>query len=89
LTGVPSLKGPYEIEGDFLMRNIVLKNQVIFGSVNASLQNFGEAVRDIGRFKKKWPGRMESLIGERVPVDQAVEALQRGSKGIKTIVTFN
>jgi len=89
LTGVPSLKGPYEIDGDLLMRDIVLKNQVLFGSVNASSENFDEAIRDLANFEKRWPGRLGSLIGERVPFDKAPEALGRGSKGIKTVVSFD
>lgn len=89
LTGVPSLKAAYEVDGDLLMRDIVLKNQVLFGVVNASSENYEEAIRDIGMFQKKWPHKLETLIGERVPLDKAPEALQRKSKGIKTVVTLN
>lgn len=89
LTGVPSLKQSYEIDGDLLMKNIVLKNQVLFGTVNASSENFDEAIKDIGIFKKKWPKSLESLITDRVPVEKAPEALLRRGQGIKTIVTFD
>jgi len=33
LTGVPAIKGPISIDADKLMRNMVLKNQVLLGSV--------------------------------------------------------
>ena len=35
-TGVPGRKGPIQIDADRLMRNLVLKNQLVFGTVNAS-----------------------------------------------------
>ena len=34
-TGVPGRKAPVELDTDLIMRNLVLKNQVVFGSVNA------------------------------------------------------
>jgi threonine dehydrogenase-like Zn-dependent dehydrogenase len=34
-TGVPGRKTPVEVDTDLLMRNLVLKNQVVFGTVNA------------------------------------------------------
>ena len=34
-TGVPGRKTPVEVDADLIMRNLVLKNQVVFGSVNA------------------------------------------------------
>ena len=36
MTGVPSLKGAIEVDADLLMRNIVLKNQIILGTVTVS-----------------------------------------------------
>ena len=89
LTGVPSLKGPYEIDGDRLMRNLVMKNQVLFGTVNASSENFDEAILDIGKFNNLWPKTLRSLITERVSVDNAPDVLQHRSKGIKTVITFD
>src|SRR5262249_25663886 len=34
-TGVPGRKGPISVDADLLMRNLVLKNQLVFGTVNA------------------------------------------------------
>ena len=36
-TGVPGRKAPIEVDADDIMRNLVLKNQVILGTVNAGL----------------------------------------------------
>jgi glucose 1-dehydrogenase len=89
LTGVPSLKGPFEIDGDQLMRNVVLKNQVIFGTVNASPENFDEAIHDIGVFQRRWPKALRSLITQHLSVEDAPDTLGRSGKGIKTVVDFD
>jgi glucose 1-dehydrogenase len=88
MTGVPSLKKPFEVDGDLLMRNIVLKNQVIVGIVNASSENFDEAIKDLGIFRKRWPKELVTFISEKVPLDEAPEVLVRRSKGIKTVISL-
>ena len=43
------------------MRNLVLKNQAVVGTVNADAQAFQNAIRDLGRFKARWPDALKSL----------------------------
>ena len=38
-------KVPIEVDTDLLMRDFVLKNQVIYGTVNAGKQAFEDAIR--------------------------------------------
>lgn len=87
-TGVPSLKGPIEVDTDLLMRNIVLKNQIIFGTVNASSEHFDEAIRDIGVFHQLWPGAIRALITSRSAPEEAPGVLLGTIGGIKHVVTF-
>jgi len=87
-TGVPSLKGPIEVDTDLLMRNIVLKNQIIFGTVNASSEHFDEAIRDIGVFHQLWPGTLRALITSRSAPEEAPGVLLGNIGGIKNVVTF-
>src|SRR5262249_3809579 len=54
-TGVPGRKGPIEVDTDFIMQDVVLKNQVILGSVNAPPHSFQAAIRDLGIFAERWP----------------------------------
>jgi threonine dehydrogenase-like Zn-dependent dehydrogenase len=89
MTGVPSLKGPIEFDTDSLMRNIVLKNQIIFGTVNASSENYDSAIAHIGKFSKSWPESVRALITSRVPIEEAVDVLSKPQRGIKTIITFD
>ena len=46
-TGVPGRKAPIEVDTDLIMRNLVLKNQVVFGTVNAGREAFEAAIRDL------------------------------------------
>jgi glucose 1-dehydrogenase len=87
-TGVPGRKAPIEVDTDYLMRDYVLKNQVIFGTVNAGKQAFKDAIDDVATFNKKWPTALRSLITGRFKVDQAVNLLTGKIDGIKNLVTF-
>jgi len=88
-TGVPSLKTPIEMDTDMLMRNIVLKNQVVFGTVNASAQDFDAAIRDIGVFRGRWPEALRALITDHIAPEEAPDLLQGSSVGIKNVITFD
>jgi len=85
-TGVPGRKGPVSIDTDTIMRDAVLKNQLIFGTVNASTESFAVAIADIGSFLEKWPEALRSLITRRWPLEQAAEPLAGKSGGIKNVI---
>ena len=87
-TGVPGRKGPVEIDTDQIMRDAVLKNQLIFGTVNASSESFAEAIANVGSFLAKWPVALRSLITRRWPLDQAAEPLAGKSGGIKNVIAI-
>ncbi len=88
-TGVPGRKAPVEVDTDLLMRNLVLKNQVVFGTVNAPRSAFEAAVRDLAIFKQRWPSALRSLISARVPLDAAPALLKESGPGIKNVVTIS
>ena len=88
-TGVPGRKAPVEIDTDLMMRNLVLKNQVVFGTVNAGRQAFEASIRDLGEFSKSWPEAMKSMITGRFPMDAHHELLRGKSTGIKNVITLN
>lgn len=88
-TGVPSLKGPIEVDADLLMHNIVLKNQIVIGSVNASSENFDEAIRNISAFNQRWPQPLRALITSRSVPEEAPGLLKSRLSGIKNVITFD
>lgn len=85
-TGVPGRKAPSPVDTDLLMRDYVLKNQVAFGTVNASLQSFQEAIRDIGIFLQRWPDALRTMITQRFPIEYAQDALSGKAAGIKNVI---
>lgn len=85
-TGVPGRKAPIQVDTDFIMRDVVLNNQVIFGSVNAAPEHFDAAIRDLGIFRERWPDALSKLITGRFPIDEAVGLLTGDHGGIKNIV---
>jgi len=85
-TGVPGRKGPIEVDTDGIMRDLVLNNQVILGSVNAPPHSFQAAIRDLGTFMQKWPDAVRSMITARFPIEQATHALEPGIGGVKNVI---
>ena len=88
-TGVPGRKEPLQLEGGTLMKSLVLKNQVVLGTVNAGPDAFDAALTDLQAFTERWPGALQSLITTRLPPEAVPEALTGKSSGIKRIVHFD
>jgi threonine dehydrogenase-like Zn-dependent dehydrogenase len=86
LTGVPAQRGAVSADLSRWMRDMVLKNQVIFGTVNAGRSDYEDAVRRLEQFMVLFPGAVLSLLN-RVSIDQASDVLAHG-RGIKDVVTF-
>lgn len=85
LTGVPGRRGPVEVDTDAIMRNLVLKNQVALGTVNAGKDAFENAIRDLTDFYKKWPDAVKALITGRFPIERFEEPIHN-PEGIKNII---
>jgi glucose 1-dehydrogenase len=87
-TGVPGRKAPIEVDTDLIMRNLVLKNQVVFGTVNANREAFENAIRDIGIFLERWPEATRSLITGRFPMAAHRDLLVGQQTGIKNVISL-
>jgi threonine dehydrogenase-like Zn-dependent dehydrogenase len=88
MTGVPGHKGPAAVDTDGLMRNMVLKNQLILGTVNAGQDAFQAAIRDIAAFMKRWPDAVRALITGRHPVEAYRDLLLGAPTGVKNVIAF-
>ena len=86
LTGVPGVQDLLEADPATLLRSIVLKNQVVLGTVNAGAQDFTTAITDLEIFFERWPTALHSLVGERLPIEQAPRALQGRPASIKSVI---
>src|SRR5882672_9044379 len=85
-TGVPGRKAPIEVDTDLIMRDMVLKNQIVYGTVNAGRDAFEAAIRDLGVFQSRWPEAVKSLITGRYPMSQFQELLLGAPAGIKNVI---
>ena len=90
LTGVPGNRpAPNQIDTDGLMRSLVLKNQVVLGSVNASRADFESAIRDLALFERRWPSALHALLTGRFSIDgYAGQLLAQPADAIKNVIAI-
>ncbi len=88
LTGVPGLQTMIEADPAALFREMVLKNQVVLGTVNAGQQAFVAAIADLDSFHQRWPHAVRALLAGRTPIEQAVERILGRPGGIKSVISF-
>lgn len=87
-TGVPGRRAPVEVDTDLIMRSLVLKNQMFFGTVNAGRDDFTSAVANLKRFRERWGASVEGLISNRFPPEAHRDLLLGDQPGIKNVITF-
>lgn len=85
-TGVPGRKEPFEVDGATIMRNLVLENHVLLGTVNAGMDAFEAAVRDLTVWKTKWPHVFDTLISGRYGLERHAELYDGRIGGVKNIM---
>jgi glucose 1-dehydrogenase len=88
LTGVPGLEALTQADPAALMRSMVLKNQVLLGTVNAGRADFASAIDHLGRFVERWPEATRTLIAGRYPLEESGELLFGRPVGVKSVVAF-
>jgi len=88
-TGVPGRKAPVPINTAKIMNDMVLKNQLLVGTVNAGPAAFESAVHTLGEINRRWPSNVKDLITKHISPDQVGETLKSHSEGIKTVVCFS
>jgi threonine dehydrogenase-like Zn-dependent dehydrogenase len=89
ITGIPSGDRPLTVQGAEIMRRLVLRNQVMVGSVNASRDHFQLAVNDLVRAEARWPQQVAEIITHRHPYGDFESAFQHhGSDEIKVVLEW-
>jgi threonine dehydrogenase-like Zn-dependent dehydrogenase len=83
LTGVSSSGRQVEVDAGAVNREIVLENDVVFGSVNANLSHYAMARDALGRADRSW---LERMITRRVPLSRFLEALERNENDVKVVL---
>ncbi len=88
-TGVPGRKYPISVDTDLLMRNMVLKNQVVLGTVNAGADAYEASIKSVGTFMKRWPDAVRSLITGKHSIEDYRDLLSGKADGIKNVIRLN
>ncbi len=68
-----------------LASDAVLKNLVLFGSVNANRRHYYRAAQVLARADRAW---LEQLLTRRVGADEFAQALEREPDDIKVVIEF-
>lgn len=88
-TGIPAGNRPMSIMAGEIMQQLVLKNQILLGSVNASLKHYQMAVQYLQHSQEYWPGLIEKVITNRFSYEDYDNALHSHKKDeIKAIVKW-
>jgi threonine dehydrogenase-like Zn-dependent dehydrogenase len=85
LTGVGSPAAPDAVSAAALATDMVLKNIVVFGSVNANRRHYYRAAKVLAAADRSL---LELLVTRRVRPDQTQQALQREPGDIKVVMEF-
>jgi threonine dehydrogenase-like Zn-dependent dehydrogenase len=85
LTGVAPSR-TLSVDIGALNNELVLENDVVFGSVNANRRHFEQAAEALAEADRDWLAR---VITRRVPLERWQEALDKGDDDVKVIVDFD
>jgi glucose 1-dehydrogenase len=88
LTGIPAQGAKAEIRVGQLLRDLVLKNQLVFGIVNAGRSDYISAIQQLGKFMTLFPDSTRKLITRRLPLSETPAILKAGD-GIKNVVELS
>jgi glucose 1-dehydrogenase len=83
LTGVSSAGRTLTIDPGALNRELVLENELVFGTVNANRRHYQAAAAALAKADQSW---LERLISRRVPLDRWSDALQRRPDDVKAVI---
>jgi threonine dehydrogenase-like Zn-dependent dehydrogenase len=83
LTGVSATGTKLDVDAGKLNRDIVLENDLIFGSVNANLGHYALAAEALGRADRGW---LERMISRRVPLEDFEQALEKRPGDVKVVL---
>lgn len=90
LTGIPGGDRPLKLDGADLIRRLVLGNQIMVGSVNASRDHFQMAVDDLHRAQLIWQDHVAFLISHHRPYADFQDVLtHHQADEIKVVLEWN
>jgi glucose 1-dehydrogenase len=89
LTGIPSGDRPFCVSGAELIRQLVLNNQMMIGSVNASREHFAMAIVDLEEAQRRWRGLLDQIITHKfTPEDFEKPLSEHADDAIKSVIEW-
>src|SRR5215469_12757197 len=88
LTGVPPEAATAELNAGRALRNLVLRNEVVFGTVNAGRRDYLSAIQNLEQFMVLFPESVRRLITHRARLDEVPQMLTK-KQGIKNVVEMS
>lgn len=89
VTGIPEAGSEVNLPGGDLMQQLVLNNQVILGTVNASKAHNEQALRDLQACRERFGDAIDRVITHVVPYSDFAKAIAERAPGeIKTVLDF-
>lgn len=86
-TGVPRGGSRVDLPADDLLTRIVVANQLLVGTVNASHADFVAAVRDLEEFAKRWGRATAGIVTGRRGLGEFCECAVR-KRGVKEVIAL-
>ena len=83
LTGIMNVEPQFDVDATTMNRAMVLRNLVLFGTVNAGRRHWEQAVDALATADPAW---LQRMITRRVPLTRWPEALERQPDDIKVVV---
>ena len=83
LTGISSGHRTVAADADAINKELVLGNEVVFGSVNAGRSHYEQAAAALARADRTW---LERLVTRRVPMAEWPQALDKSPDDVKVVV---
>ena len=85
LTGVSSGGRPLDFDVGGFNRDVVLENDVVFGTVNANHRHYDAAAEALAAADRDW---LRGLITRRIPLEHWEDALERRPDDVKVVVAL-
>src|SRR5699024_8760405 len=89
LTGIPAGERPVSIAGAMLIQQMVLKNQVMLGSVNGSMYDYKRGFEELATAAQKFPDAIHKMITDKSTVGRFGDAFDiHHVDSIKTVIEW-
>lgn len=85
LTGISAAGRVLKVNAAALNRELVLENNVVFGTVNANRAHYEQAADSLAMADHTW---LESLISRRLPIEQFADGFAHRPEDVKTTLFF-